>query len=550
MRQMKLALVQMAGAPVGDYRRTAERLEALIQQACQQGADLVLLPECAYPAYMLGNDGAAMAAANAMAAAVVQRVSELARRNQTYIVLGLALQRDGGLFNAALVFDRTGREIAFGAKSNLWHFDAKWFTPGPPAAIFNTEFGRLGLMVCADGRMPELAALLRLQGAELILDPVNLVAAAATPSQFTNQQYAFMLQVRARENGVFIAACDKCGVEADVVTFLGRSFVIAPSGRILAEASPDREEILSCVIDLDECRPVLPRRPALFQAIAQPTGSLPVQQAMTGPFALDELTLYTLVARFPYGDAGMYAAEASRFIHSGAIVSARLVILPELRQPHVLDQALLRDIQESMAPDQFVILAGSTPVSDEKAPPTDAAEPSAKAMPLSASKSGPSWHRRALVISRETCLGELDATHVPNSVPGAEIAVIQVTPSIRVAALFDAEVEIPEIARTAMLKGADLLVCFDDGSDEWRLRMMQSRAAENRIFVIRSASGGNNDCSLIFSPDAAVVTTTLAAPVHASAGLINTALSKLKDVVPGTHVVNSRNPEWYRPLTE
>lgn len=567
MKQLKLALVQMAGAAVRDFRQTAGRIDEQIQAACRTGADLVLLPECAYPAYMLGGDEAAMAEAIAATGELVQRVAGLARENRVYIVLGLALPRDGHLYNAALVFDCEGREIGFGAKSNLWHFDGKWFAAGPPAAVFDTAFGRMGVMVCADGRLPELAELLRLQGAELILDPVNLVASAPTPAQFANLQHSFMLAARARENGVFIAVSNKCGVEADVVTYLGRSFVVDPLGRIVAEASPDREEILTCTVDLAECRPLPPRRPSLFEPIARPTAELPIQQYLTANRALagsiaaagtpagctpswrqslTDLTLYTLVARFPADSAEAYADEAVRFIQAAGILSARLVVLPELRRPQALGPAVIERIQAALGPDQLAILAGSEPAGQADGPLAAAGA----AGPAADTAARPAWRRRALVLSQAGCIGAMSATHDPDSLPGDTIEVVALTPDIRAAALFDAEIEIPEIARTAMLQGADLLVCFDSRRSDWTMRLLQTRAAENRMFVIRSSSVGGADSSVIVSPDAAVITTTLATPVHSAAGLVNTALSKLKDVVPGTNVVADRQPEWYWPLTE
>lgn len=75
--------------------------------------------------------------------------------------------------------------------------------------MFDTEFGRIGVMICADGRVPEVARMLRLGGAQLILDAVNLVASAEAPDKLTNQQYQFILPIRAWENGVPIAVCGK-----------------------------------------------------------------------------------------------------------------------------------------------------------------------------------------------------------------------------------------------------------------------------------------------------------------------------------------------------
>ena len=126
-----------------------------------------------------------------------------------------------------------------------------------------------------------------------------------------------------------------------------------------------------------------------------------------------------------------------------------------------------------------------------------------------------------------------------------DIGVIAINSACKISALFDEEVDIPEIARTAMLKGADILLCYDDGTDPWRIKMMKTRAAENKIFVVRSSSSREEDCSILFNPDGGQICTTLKAIEHAAAGYINTALSKFKYIVPGTHVVNGRIPSFY-----
>jgi predicted amidohydrolase len=196
---MRLALVQVRGDTVYRYADTASRVKSMIEKACAEKPDFIVLPECAYPAYLIGPEQAIMEESLAGSEALLSAVSELARRNSVYICVGIAVKRGGKLFNAALTFDREGREIDFTAKTNLWHFDDRWFVRGTGYSAFETEFGRIGTMICADGRIPGIAGLLARDGAKLIIDPVNLVAAAERPEQLSNQQYEFILQERARK---------------------------------------------------------------------------------------------------------------------------------------------------------------------------------------------------------------------------------------------------------------------------------------------------------------------------------------------------------------
>mgnify|MGYP000981623206 FL=1 len=167
---MKLALIQMRTESVSEHRSTATRIEDLIRKACESSPDLIALPECAYPSYMLYSDPEAWQAAQAGTDDLLVRVRQLAKEFNVYIVMGVALNEGDALYNAAVVWDRQGRELCRARKSNLWHFDGKWFEAGQTSEVFDTEFGPVGVMVCADGRIPEIAGMLRAKGAKLIVD--------------------------------------------------------------------------------------------------------------------------------------------------------------------------------------------------------------------------------------------------------------------------------------------------------------------------------------------------------------------------------------------
>jgi predicted amidohydrolase len=376
-------------------------------------------------------------------------------------------------------------------------------------------------MVCADGRIPEIAGMLRAKGAKLIVDPVNLVAAAATPEQLSNQQYEFILPVRAKENGVFIAAANKCGVEEDIVTCLGRSFVTDPEGNILAECSPDKEEILFAEIDLSDCKEIPEKRPALYEAMVMPAEELPITRDIQAAYTMDELNLFTLIVRYQYGSKEEFTEKALRYIRNGQITSAELIILPELEEEYRLDDALTETVSKALSGNVVVALAGR--IQTEQGPA-----------------------RVVRFLTRNGQLGALQSTHCTGTVNADSIEVLSLTPSIKIAALFDEEAEIPEISRTAMLKGADILLCYDGSSTPMRIKTLKTRAAENSIFVIRSAAARGVDTGAIYNPAGGQSLTTLTSEEHAAAGYINTALSKFKSIVPGTHIVHGRIPSFYK----
>lgn len=531
---MRLALVQIRGDTVYRYADTASRVKSMIEKACAEKPDFIVLPECAYPAYLIGPEQAIMEESLAGSEALLSAVSELARRNSVYICVGIAVKRGGKLFNAALTFDREGREIDFTAKTNLWHFDDRWFVRGTGYSAFETEFGRIGTMICADGRIPGIAGLLARDGAKLIIDPVNLVAAAERPEQLSNQQYEFILQERARENGVYIAVCDKCGVEGNVVTFLGRSFVVDPEGAMIDQCSPDREEIRIVDIDLSKSGPVSRGKVRPFGAMTKSVDELPLSAICGQPYTMEDLAIYTMLARFGSSSSKEYLEKALYYLKNAWTLRARLLVLPETPRAFAVDEFLLKTLSNELAQGYFAVLAGTVTV--------PMGSPAGAAVDFATKGAG---GRKALLLSRGQPAQEIASAGLSNSPNASSVKIAQLGSAVRLGAMFDEGIHVPEIARTAMLQGADIMAYFDSSKGDSTLKAIKTRAAENKMFIVRSASAAGEDCSFIINPDGARVTTTLQAEEHSTAAYINTALSKFKSVVPGTDVAQGAFPELH-----
>jgi len=76
----------------------------------------------------------------------------------------------GDCYNAALLFNRKGEIIGRYYKTHLQSQDLK-YSPGKDLPVFETDFGKVGIVICADRRWPEAVRALRVKGAELILNP-------------------------------------------------------------------------------------------------------------------------------------------------------------------------------------------------------------------------------------------------------------------------------------------------------------------------------------------------------------------------------------------
>jgi predicted amidohydrolase len=169
-RKARLAAIhyrpQGGKTPEGNCRLFAP----LIAKAAEQQADLVVLPET-LTYYGLGKSYAECA--EPIPGPSTEYFGALARQHNLYIVAGL-IERDGPLiYNVAALLGPDGKLVGKYRKVCLPRSEiVGGITPGDDYPVFETRFGRLGMMVCYDGFFPEVARELTNRGAEVIAWPV------------------------------------------------------------------------------------------------------------------------------------------------------------------------------------------------------------------------------------------------------------------------------------------------------------------------------------------------------------------------------------------
>jgi predicted amidohydrolase len=217
-----------------------------LEAAAHGGAKLVVVGEGSVPGYVLGDEPVA----ERELATAAHDIAHVARTHACTIVYGGAKIVDGRTFNAAIVVGPSGDELGFAAKQFLWHFDRRWFAPGATLDPIDTPVGKLGLLVCADGRIPTIAATLVDRGAQLLVMPTAWVTSGRDPLALENIQADLMANVRARENGVPFIVANRCGVEQQSVAYCGKSAIIDAAGDFIARAGERDEEIVAGTVTL------------------------------------------------------------------------------------------------------------------------------------------------------------------------------------------------------------------------------------------------------------------------------------------------------------
>ena len=249
---MKIALVQMEILEKNRRTNIRHGLELLRRAAVEQ--DLVVMPEIWTTGYSLGR---LQQEAELLNGSLVTELCQIAAENSCSILAGsVPMLREGKIFNTALAIDSQGRLAHMYDKVHLFGLfkEEEFFAPGNNFSAFSLDGVVCGSTICYDLRFPELYRHLALQDAQIIFCP------AEWPEEI-GEIWRLLVQARAAENHVFVVAVN-CAGSFKKAPFYGHSMVVAPSGRIIAEAGR-QEEILSCELDLSDIAKVRTRLNAL-----------------------------------------------------------------------------------------------------------------------------------------------------------------------------------------------------------------------------------------------------------------------------------------------
>ncbi|GAC1498524.1 MAG: hypothetical protein NVS1B14_01570 [Vulcanimicrobiaceae bacterium] len=250
-RQISVAVLQLPAHDRTAFSSAWTRICDAIRAAARTGAQLIVLPEGTVPGYVIGSTPVD----SSLTEQALRDVRQIAAEHGAVIVYGSVRPAGAKQYNSAYVVDADGRVAGHADKSFLWHFDRQWFSAGALGRPIPTAVGRLGVMICADGRIPTIARALVAVGAEILVMPTAWVTSGRDPRNLENVQADLLARVRARENDVPFVAATKIGVECGCVAYCGKSQIIDASGRIQARATQNAEETLAADVVLRDPQP-------------------------------------------------------------------------------------------------------------------------------------------------------------------------------------------------------------------------------------------------------------------------------------------------------
>ncbi|MFP4421211.1 MAG: carbon-nitrogen hydrolase family protein [Desulfococcaceae bacterium] len=243
-RSLELALAHVA-VRYREPERNRAALLGLFRRAAREGAELVLGPEMSISGYSFDGPADLEPFAEPEEGPTVTAVAALAREFGLFACVGLAeidLHTDI-LYNSVFVLAPDGRRVLRYRKISA---ESRWACPGDPMEdnTFETPWGRIGVLICSDayyGLMPRVTAL---RGADLLLSPATWPPLGLDPRE--------LWRVRARENGIFLAACNRTGRDRTMDCRDSVSLVADPQGRLLGEGRDADSRVFRVSIPLNE----------------------------------------------------------------------------------------------------------------------------------------------------------------------------------------------------------------------------------------------------------------------------------------------------------
>jgi len=259
---MSLTVACAQIAPVkADVAANLDKIASVALQAAGEGAEIVLFPETATTGYFLeGGVLESSLTCDELCAGLLHRLG-MQLSKPLDICLGFYENADGQLYNSAayIEVDRgsctvRGTYRKFFLPTYGVFDEERFVTRGRELGVFETRFGRVGMLICEDVWHSILPALTAVAGAQLLFVPTASPARGFGDPQISNlERYQRLLRGIAEEHGIFCINTQLCGFEGGK-GFVGGSMVIDPMGRVMVESPVGEEHLLIATLDMDMIR--------------------------------------------------------------------------------------------------------------------------------------------------------------------------------------------------------------------------------------------------------------------------------------------------------
>ncbi|MED0661285.1 carbon-nitrogen hydrolase family protein [Bacillus smithii] len=226
----------------GNKSDNIQKMIEMIKTAKKQQSQLILFPELCLTGYFVWESLSELA--EPLSGNCIQIFQSACREHEIFAVISFPEKNKDSTFSiTAMLIDDKGTIRGIYRKSHLFANERNVFKEGTELPVFDTELGKIALMICYDLEFPEVARILRLKGAELLLVPL------ANMKPYEKHQFIY-LQSRAMENQIPIVLCNRTGTECDT-TFFGESAAVDANGTVIVKLN-DEEQLITIHVPLNK----------------------------------------------------------------------------------------------------------------------------------------------------------------------------------------------------------------------------------------------------------------------------------------------------------
>ncbi len=187
-------------------------------------------------------------------------IKNACKQNHLFVSPNLYVEEKGWYYDMSMMINQDGELIGRSKMVHIYQgekfYEKDYYTPSEEGfLVYDLPFGKVGVVICFDRHLPESIRTCALKGAELIIIPT------ANTREEPMELFEWELRVQAFQNNVFIAMCNRVGLE-DNMDFAGQSLLVDSDGNVIFKAD-EKEQLIVQEIDLSKAKESRKSRPYL-----------------------------------------------------------------------------------------------------------------------------------------------------------------------------------------------------------------------------------------------------------------------------------------------
>mgnify|MGYP001173208823 FL=1 len=237
------------------------KAKKIIYNAAEKGANIILLQELFQtPYFCIEYDEKIFRLAKEFENnEIISEMADIAKKLNVVLPISFFEKDNNAYFNSVAVINSDGKILGKYRKSHIpdgaGYLEKYYFNQGDTGfKVWETSYGKIGIGICWDQWFPEAARIMALKGADILFYP-TAIGDEIMSEYDSSSAWQRVMQGHAAANIIPVVASNRIGsesVKGQTNGFYGKSFICDRTGKIIVEASKDKQEIIISEIDIED----------------------------------------------------------------------------------------------------------------------------------------------------------------------------------------------------------------------------------------------------------------------------------------------------------